>query len=177
MQTADVSPCLRVAHVRDLPAIAAMSQAVQDRLAASGSLQQFGPIPMGTIAAHIAARTAHVLDAGGPTIGSVFVECDETAVTPDLAAIFRTLELAHTGGPRWWLQKLMVAPERQGGRLGLLLLDGVKLYVAAHGGGTILLDCWAGNAKLRDFYARAGFRLHGEFHFDGGFDVAAFTYG
>lgn len=164
---------VRPAQPEDLSAIAAMSQAVQDRLTASGSLQEFGPIPEATIAAHIAARTAHVLDA---VVGGVFVECEQAPVTPNLAAIFRTLKAPRAGGPRWWLQKLMIAPDRQSDGLGLVLLDGVKRHVASQGGGTIVLDCWAGNVKLRDFYARAGFRLHGEFHADGGYDVAAFTF-
>jgi hypothetical protein len=29
--------------------------------------------------------------------------------------------------------------------------------------GAIVLDCWAGNSKLRDFYQQAGFTSHGIF--------------
>jgi hypothetical protein len=174
--SATVEIYVRPARPGDAGVIAEMSRAVQERLTASGSLQEFGPIPEATIAAHIAAQTAHVLADGGAVLGSVFVECEKARVTPNLAAIFGTLEIPHSVAPRWWLQKLMIVPERQGGRLGLMLLDGVKRHVMARGGATIVLDCWAGNAKLRDFYARAGFQLHGEFRAEGGYDVAAFLF-
>ena len=49
----------------------------------------------------------------------------------------------------------MLVPEAQGKRYGLKLFKNVAEMLAP-GGGTVLLDCWAGNNKLRSFYARAG---------------------
>jgi hypothetical protein len=40
---------------------------------------------------------------------------------------------------------------------------------------TIVLDCWAGNAKLRDFYQRAGFTSHGIFPVQD-FEVMVFVF-
>lgn len=36
-------------------------------------------------------------------------------------------------------------------------------WVLDHCPGRALLDCWAGNAALRDFYTRAGFTHLGDF--------------
>ncbi|GEM_PF-1319279 len=169
---------VRPARPGDEDTIVAMSRRVQEHLTASGSLQQFGPIPRDTVAAHVAAGNAHVLVAdvaGGPLPGSVFVEPEWAQVTPDLMRIFVALQLPSSHAPRWWLQKLMIEPERQGQRLGHILLAGVRRHVAVLGGGTVLLDCWAGNAKLRAFYLEAGFQFHGEFAGEG-YDVAAFTW-
>jgi len=166
---------VRAATSREVALIAAMSGRVQARLTASGSLQEFGPIPADTVAAHVAAGTAHALDDHGTLIGGAFVEPAANPVTPDLLHILAQLDLAGEARRLWWLQKLMIEPDRQAQRLGLVLLDGIKLHVAARAPALLALDCWAGSTKLRDFYARAGFHLHGEFG-AGGFDVAVFTW-
>ena len=56
----------------------------------------------------------------------------------------------------------MLEPEEQGKRRGLAFLQGVTRLMAPLSG-SIVLDCWAGNAKLHDFYQRAGFTSHGIF--------------
>lgn len=152
----------------------ALSGRVQAALTASGSLQQFGPIPAATVAAHIAAGSALVLDGSAALLGGVFIEPEFAPVSADLLMIFAKLSLPASAAPRWLLHKLMIAPERQGGGLGLLLLDAAKQRVAERGG-TLALDCWAGNAKLRAFYSAAGFRFHGEFT-EEDFSVAAFIW-
>lgn len=168
-------PHVRLATGDEIDAIVALSARVQQRLTASGSLQEFGPIPGEVVAAHVAAGAALALIDGGVLIGGVFVEPDFAPVTPRLEATFARLDLPPNGMPRWYLQKLMVAPERQGGALGNLLLDAAKQRVRERGGGLLALDCWAGNTKLRAFYSAAGFHLHGEFA-AAGYDVAAFTW-
>jgi GNAT superfamily N-acetyltransferase len=152
-----------------------MSERVQARLIAMSSLQEFGPIPTPTITAHVAAGTAFVLDAAGEFVGSTFAECADSPVTPDLPRILEAVHLADAAAPVWWLQKLMVTPELQANGLGHVLIEGVMTRVAERGAATLGLDCWAGNTKLRAFYARAGFRLHGEFRGEG-YDVAVFVW-
>jgi RimJ/RimL family protein N-acetyltransferase len=61
-----------------------------------------------------------------------------------------------------YLQSLMIEPNKQGKGLGLVFLDGVMRSMKEPGG-TIVLDCWAGNSKLRHFYEKAGFTHHGNF--------------
>ena len=166
---------VRPAVADDVTAFVELSRRVQERLTASGSLQQFGPVSRATAAAHVTAGTALALDDAGALLGGVFVEPDFAPVRPDLEDVFTAIGLPPDGRPRWYLQKLMIAPERQGGGLGNLLLDGAWQLVRERGGGLLALDCWAGNDKLRAFYSAAGFTLHGDFPADG-FDVAAFIW-
>lgn len=161
---------LRCAEAGDVPAIVALSARVQERLSASGSLQEFGPIPKETVAAHVAARTAFVLEHSGTLLGGVFLESAGAPMTRGLAATLAAWGLDATSS-LWFLQKLMVEPREQGGGLGRVLLDGAAGLVAGRGAEQIVLDCWDGNAALRDFYTRGGFRLHGVFP-ENGYEVA-----
>ena len=68
----------------------------------------------------------------------------------------------------------MLEPEQQGKRLGVAFLEEVKRLMAPRSG-TIVLDCWAGNGKLRDFYQRAGFTIHGIFPVQD-YDVMVFVF-
>jgi hypothetical protein len=69
----------------------------------------------------------------------------------------------------------MLEPSEQGKGLGMSFLNGVRDRVVPNRRGTIILDCWAGNHKLRDFYHRADFHLHGIVPTPLGFDVAVFV--
>jgi len=127
------------------------------------------------IAQDVLRRIFDLLALLGLVLGSVFVEPERAPVSQEIWRVFAALRLPPERGPRWWLQKLMIDPARQGERLGHELLAGVRRHVAAQGGGTVLLDCWAGNAKLRAFYLEDGFELHGEFR-AAGYEVAAFPW-
>lgn len=50
----------------------------------------------------------------------------------------------------------MLEPNHQGRGHGIWFLDTVVQLLEPNRG-TIFLDCWEGNTKLRDFYSRAGF--------------------
>ena len=165
---------VRLATPFDAPAITDLSRRVQEALTAAGSLQQIGPIPRDVVAAHITAGTAHLLVAGDRPVGSVFVERVAAPVTPGLPQTLAAWGLTEEASDRWFLQKLMIMPEQQGQGLGRVLLDRVREHVGGRGGGAVVLDCWAGNGKLRAFYTDAGFQLHGVFPADG-FDVAVFS--
>jgi hypothetical protein len=56
----------------------------------------------------------------------------------------------------------MLEPEEQGKRLGVAFLQGVKRLMVPLSG-SIVLNSWAGNAKLHDFYQRAGLTDYGTF--------------
>jgi len=166
---------MRPAEHDDIGVIGAMSGQVQAKLTASGSLQEFGPIPSSIVAAHVAAGTAHVLTNQGELLGSVFLEPDFAPVTPELERIFANVRVPSASRPRWWLQKLMVTPDRQVHGLGGVMLEHCKRQVASRGGGVIVLDCWVGNLKLRAFYQQAAFQLHTEGAVEEG-EVAVFTW-
>jgi len=160
---------VRQAEQDDIAYIVDLSRRVQEKLTASGSLQQIGPIPREIVDAQVNAGTAHILEEDSRRLGSVFVE-------PMTVEILGHWKFADPMLKPWFLHKLMLDPGEQGRGLGAHFLEGIKAYVASQQpGGTIVLDCWAGNDKLRDFYTRAGFKLHGVFPANG-FEVAVFVY-
>jgi GNAT superfamily N-acetyltransferase len=153
----------------DIAYIVDLSRRVQEKLTALGSLQQIGPIAYETVEAQVNAGTAHILDGGSRRLGSVFVE-------PVPIESLRRWKLDDVTLKPWFLHKLMLEPEEQGHGLGAHFLEGIKTYIASRRPEAIIvLDCWAGNDKLRDFYTRAGFELHGVFPANG-FEVAVFVY-
>ena len=161
---------VRQACAADVSILVELSRRVQERLTASGSLQQFGPLAPETVAGYVSAGHAYVLDARPGVVGGTFVE----AVDPERFPALARWGLDAVTGSIWFLSKLMIDPARQGNGLGYILLDGVKADIARRGAGAIVLDCWAGNETLRAFYTRAGFTLHGVFP-AGGFEVAVFV--
>jgi GNAT superfamily N-acetyltransferase len=161
---------VRRASKHDAEWIVDLSQRVQEALTASGSLQQIGPLPRATVEASILAETAYLLEASSHRLGSVLVD----PVIPTYRHHLIQWRLDTFPGPLWFLHALMLEPEEQGKGLGKVFLDGVKDLVIPHNNGTIVLDCWAGNEKLRDFYLRAGFTFHGEFPVKD-FEVAVFV--
>ncbi|KAH8695749.1 hypothetical protein GQ44DRAFT_719371 [Phaeosphaeriaceae sp. PMI808] len=70
----------------------------------------------------------------------------------------RPLKLDSFPKPHWYLHSFMLEPTKQRKGLGVHALTHVIEQIKPTQG-TIFLDCWAGNNKLRDFYTRAGFTL------------------
>jgi GNAT superfamily N-acetyltransferase len=135
--------------------IVELSTRVQEALTASGSRQLIGPLLLEETVPSIRAGTAFVLQTQEKRLGSVLID-------PLKRVRLVQWGLAREGGPWWYLHSLMLEPEEQGKRLGGIFLEEVKRLMAPRTG-TIALDCWAGNGKLRDFYQRAGFTGHGIF--------------
>ena len=119
----------------------------------------------------IAARAAYVLAEGGTVLGSVFVE----AVTARRMPVLARWGLGDSVCPLRYLHTLVIELTMQGRGLGHVLLNGVKAAVAAHDPAAIVLDCWAGNDRLRAFYARDGFHLHGIFA-EADYEIAVFVW-
>src|SRR5438132_3008524 len=113
---------VRRAEQDDIAFIVDLSRQVQEKLTASGSLQQIGPIPRETVEAQVNAGTAHILDGDSRRLGSVFVEL----VTVE------SLERWKLDDPAlkpWFLHKLMFEPAEQGSGLGAQFLEDIKVYV------------------------------------------------
>ena len=145
----------RRATLDDAGWIVELSRRVQEALAASGSRQVIGPLLLEETVQSIRAETAFLLQTQEKRLGSVLIDPLESA---------RLVQWGLPGeaGPWWYLHSLMLEPEEQGKRLGGAFLEEVKRLMAPRSG-TIVLDCWAGNVKLRDFYYRAGFTGRGIF--------------
>jgi GNAT superfamily N-acetyltransferase len=161
---------VRQATINDADWIVSLSQRVQRALTVAGSLQKIGPLPLSIVEASIQAGTAYLLEQPACRIGSVLVD----PVTPTYPPSQAQWRLDGLPRPLWYLHALMIEPEEQGKGLGRIFLDGIKQHIIPHHTGTIVLDCWAGNDKLRDFYLRAGFILHGVFP-EKGYLVAVFV--
>ena len=161
---------VRKATTSDAAWIVDLSRRVQDALTASGSLQQIGPLPGEVVMRVIQNGDAYILKDTRRRLGSVLVEpIARFSTSPAKEWGFDRLPQ-----PIWYLHALMLEPEEQGKGYGLPFLEGIKQQVVTTQG-TIVLDCWAGNDKLRDFYRRAGFSFHGTFR-EKDYDVAVFLY-
>jgi GNAT superfamily N-acetyltransferase len=90
------------------------------------------------------------------------------------------------GNGIWYLHSLMLNPEFQGQGLGRVflrqLLSILELETNARDkskeevkGVSIVLDCWAGNDKLRAFYEAVGFKLLGLFP-EEDYEIAVFAW-
>jgi GNAT superfamily N-acetyltransferase len=145
----------RRATVDEASWIVELSAHVQYSLTAGGSRQQIGPLLLENTEQSILTGNAFVLETTEKRLGSVLIDPLETFHKEQWA-------LQRQPPPLWYLHSLMLEPEEQGKRLGLVFLEEVKRLMTPLSG-TIVLDCWAGNSKLRDFYQRAGFTGHGVF--------------
>ncbi|GCE30872.1 hypothetical protein KDA_63560 [Dictyobacter alpinus] len=156
----DTSLQVRLASDRDVAYIVSLIDRVQKQLTASGSLQIIGPLPHALVAEFVAMEAAFVFESPAGLLGSVFVQ----PATPESCPNLISWQLTACDLHPWFLQTLALEPEQQGRGLGFHFLSGVRALVAQRDPqANIILDCWAGNTKLRTFYTRAGFTLHGEF--------------
>jgi GNAT superfamily N-acetyltransferase len=144
-----------------------LSARVQDSLTARGSLQQIGPLRLESTEQSILTGNAFVLETGEKRLGSALV---------DPLEFFQVEQWALKRQPRpwWYLHSLMLEPVEQGKTLGIAFLEEVQRLMAPLSG-TIVLDCWAGNSKLHDFYQRSGFTAHGVFPVQD-YEVMVFVY-
>src|SRR5260370_31996878 len=107
---------VRRAEQDDIGYIVDLSRLVQEKLTASGSLQQIGPIPRETVEAQVNAGTAHILDGGSRSLGSVFVG-------PVTIGSLGRWKLDNPALKPWLLHKLILEPEEQGRGLGAHFLE------------------------------------------------------
>ncbi len=156
---------VRPAQPADSPFIHDLSVRVQDALTRSGSLQEIGPIPLPIIDQTIGRGCAYLIAVEGEPVGSVFLE----PLTGQQSQNWE-LPLHH----HQFLSKLMVDPDQRGQQLGSRLVQELQHQCSAQGQ-SIVLDCWAGNDKLRQLYTGLGFQLHGVFTEDD-YQIAVFTW-
>lgn len=157
----------------DITQLSGLLRRVQDDLEAAGSSQVLSVLGTEAVARHVRLGQAHMLRSGREIVGVAFVE----PVTAETLPALRRWGIEDSGRAVWRLRSLAIQPGSQGRGLGVRLLDGIKGLVGARGPALIVLDCWAGNDRLREYYSRAGFELHGVFPSRAGdYEVAVFTW-
>jgi GNAT superfamily N-acetyltransferase len=141
----------RLAVESDIDRIISISTLVQDALTASGSLQVIGPLNRFTVSSAVEEEHCFVaIDGTNELVGCVMVRVIDENFFPSSS----NFSVADYPKPWSYLHSMMLVPEAQGQGSGLKVFEDV-MEMLAPGGGTALLDCWAGNDKLRSFYARA----------------------
>ena len=162
---------IRPAEVTEAARLLDIAQAAQEKLMYEGSAQQIA----GYSAQNVRERTQRgelfVLELAGSVIGSAFVE----PVTPKRFSQIAAWDAVPDDISAWFLYGLVIHPEHQGQKWGQVLLHDICRQEKFASPAMLLLDCWAGNAKLRCFYADAGFALHGVFP-EEDFEVAVFRW-
>jgi len=154
---------IRPAQPTDIAYLHELSAQVQDVLTRSGSLQEFGPIPLPEVEQMVQQGYAHLALLDGARIGGVFLQ----PLPQELAA-----EWGIPVENRWFLSKLMIDPARRGSGYGVALVRALQTQAAAQQR-QIVLDCWAGNVKLRQLYEGLGFGLWGVFA-EGDYQIAVY---
>jgi ribosomal protein S18 acetylase RimI-like enzyme len=155
---------VKYAELVDTNFIIGLSARVQESLTSSGSLQVIGPLARTVVETSVTEEHAYLLLLNGQRIASVLVD-------PLGGTSPNTAEIQHVAwgvpslpGPYWYMHALMLEPAEQGKHFGLTFLDKVlQLMKTKYQFGTVVLDCWAGNTKLRRFYEKVGFKYHGDF--------------
>ncbi len=146
-----------------------IAQAAQDKLTDAGSAQQIAGYTPQNITERMERGEVFVLEVSGSVLGSAFVEPAAPERFPQIAA----WDAVPGGCPAWFLYGLVIHPEHQGRKWGQKLLHAICLQEKLAPPAAVLLDCWAGNTRLRRFYADAGFALHGVFP-EEDYEVAVF---
>ncbi|PVH79154.1 hypothetical protein DL98DRAFT_572633 [Cadophora sp. DSE1049] len=157
----------RQATPSDAEYILSLAARVQAALTASGSLQELTPSTLDTIRASIHNEEFLIFTSTKSTspvhlspIGSVAI----SPFSPSSGHGSGSWGVDEICGETWYLHSLMLEPSLQGNGLGKdFVKEAVKILGQRHGAGTLVLDCWAGNKKLREFYDEVGFGLVGIF--------------
>ena len=149
-----------------------MAAAAQDKLVRAGSVQQIAGYTRQNALARVRRGEIYMLEQLDRIIGSAFVE----PMTPERFPQISSWNAVPAGCFAWFLYGLIISPDFQGQGLGRVLLDGICRQQAFAAPAVLLLDCWAGNAKLRQFYLKAGFEFLGEFP-EEDYEIAVFRRG
>ncbi|KFZ17012.1 hypothetical protein V502_04799 [Pseudogymnoascus sp. VKM F-4520 (FW-2644)] len=158
---ASSSYCTRRAIPSDAQWILETTARVQAALTASGSLQELAKPSLDEVHTSILNEDVFIFQ-------DVMNNTSLGAVTASLfcpEAGHGSLDWGVGSSEKtWYLHSMMLEPAYQGQGMGVLFLkEALSLLRAKEGAGMVVLDCWAGNGKLKSFYERVGFVLHGEF--------------
>ncbi|WP_444684490.1 GNAT family N-acetyltransferase [Alkalicoccus luteus] len=133
------------AEKADAAAVTALLNRVTKRLLDINMMQWDYPWDEAAVIAQIDRGERYILISGDHVIGTFAMKQINEPMTFPVAP------------GSCYLFELAVEPVYQGQKIGQKLLEEAKLITA----GTLYLDCWAGNEKLRDYYTKAGWKEAG----------------
>lgn len=160
-----------------------LSSRVQAALTASGSLQELTSSTLETVQATIQDQHVFILSFPPGTLEASESDA-ETRIGSVIISSFSpqdghgSLEWGIEGSREgiFYLHSLMLETEFQGRGTGKgFLKEALSEMERRVGDGKVLLDCWAGNEKLRGFYEKAGFNLMGVFP-EEDYEIAVFLF-
>lgn len=143
------STAVRFATPQDEPIIHTLAAKVQAALTAVGSPQTIAPLHDVDIA--VEQQGCFVLDQAGKGI----IGCAIVRPLPGDYYLDSDFIITAFPEPRLSLHSMMLAPSNQGQGVGRRFFQGVMAQLKGRAK-SVVLDCWAGNEKLRTFYTDAG---------------------
>jgi GNAT superfamily N-acetyltransferase len=147
----------RLASKYDAGWIIGLIDRVQTDLAHKGSEQVIGPLALQEVESSVRSGHCfifeHLRHDTVTKIGSVMT--DEYSNNYR----FSEEEMSEMPAKKWFLHALMIEPKFQGHGFGKVFLRQVLRMMGQEGEGVVLLDCFAGNEKLIEFYSSVGFVL------------------
>lgn len=146
----------RRAGLHEVSWIIDLSARVQNALTSSGSKQVIGPLQRDVVESATSGQHCYIFENASGPIGSVII----APLPPDYTYPRRLRDTTAFTRPHWLLHSLMLEPSCQGKGVGIRFLETATRLMRPMLG-TIFLDCWEGNVKLREFYAQAGFEYLG----------------
>lgn len=150
---------VRRASPSEIPLLLEIAAAAQDKLARAGSAQQIAGYTRQNAGIRVQCGELYALEVSGQLIGSAFVE----PVTPTRFPQIASWNAVPAGYAAWFLYGLVIRAAFQGKGFGRVLLGGICHQETFTPPAVLLLDCWAGSHKLRQFYSEAEFESCGEF--------------
>lgn len=162
------STTVRHAGSQDIRAIHALALEVQRALTATGSPQVIAPLQ--DVDKAIEQQGCFVLDQNCEEI----VGCVIIRSLPGDYYLDSDFNINGFPDPRMSLHSMMLAPKIQGHGIGRRFFREV-MYQLKDRAKSVLLDCWAGNDKLRNFYFSAGCTFVGTAP-ENDYEVAIFVY-
>jgi len=145
----------RLASKYDAGWIIGLSDRVQTNLAQKGSEQVIGPLALQDIESSVRRGHCFIFEHwrhdAVTKLGSVLIDKYSNNY------LFSKEEMNDMPMKKWYLHALMIEPEVQGHGLGKVFLRQVLGMIGQEGEGVVLLDCFAGNEKLIEFYSSVGF--------------------
>lgn len=147
---------IRLATPQDIPGIISLSHSVQTALTATGSLQNIGPLSHDNLSSAVGEQCCYVatyVDNSNEILGCAMIRPISSSCLPET----HEFRIASFPQPRRYLHSFMFAPEVQGNGYGSVMFGAIVEMLAVGGAeGTVFLDCWAGNEKLRSFWEGCG---------------------